>query len=73
MNQFITVLNKAYMIHVTLKLATYPILEAEFVHAARPWHFSADGRFQAGHIHHRTAKNLPYSDPQQPDDQFQTP
>ena len=34
-NQFIIALNKAYMIHVILELATYPSLEEEFVKAAQ--------------------------------------
>ena len=34
-NQFITALNKAYMIHVIPELATYPSLEEEFVKAAQ--------------------------------------
>ena len=35
MNQFTTVLNKTYMIHVITELVTYPSLEAEFVKAAK--------------------------------------
>ena len=34
-NQFITILNKAYTIHVMPELATYPSLEGEFVKAAK--------------------------------------
>ena len=34
-NQFITTLNKAYMIHVIPELATYPSLEEEFIKAAQ--------------------------------------
>ena len=34
-NQFITALNKAYMIQVIPELATYPSLEEEFVKAAQ--------------------------------------
>ena len=34
-NQFITALNKAYMIHVIPELTTYPSLEEEFVKAAQ--------------------------------------
>ena len=34
-NQFITALNKAYVIHVTPELATYPSLKEEFVKAAQ--------------------------------------
>ena len=71
MNLFMTVLNKAYTIHTIPELATYPSLEAEFVKAEK--HFSADDRFQAGYIHLRTAENLPYSNPRQPDDQSPTP
>ena len=34
-NQFITVLNKAYIINVIPELATYPSLEAEFANSAK--------------------------------------
>ena len=34
-NQFITALNKVYMIHIIPKLASYPNLEEEFAKAAQ--------------------------------------
>ncbi len=34
-NKFITILKKAYTIHIIPELATYPKLEAEFVKAAK--------------------------------------
>ena len=73
MNQFITVLNKAYTINVIPELATYPSLEAEFVKAAKD--LLDHGIFQQMVDSKQDTSTIEQlkTYPRQPDDQFPTP
>ena len=73
-NQFITALNKVYMIHVIRTCHLSQLgrrIHQGCPRLARPRHISADGRFQTRHIYFWKTEDLSCRNPWQPDDKFQ--